>query len=62
MIIWESENIISNEIFKEREKIHIMKTRNEECFEVNHAKTERYKKSAIPYMQKLLNCEENMKN
>ena len=57
-----SENVRSNEIFKEREKIHSMKTRNEECFEVNYAKTERYKKSAIPYMQKLLNCEENMKN
>ena len=32
-----------------------METRNAEKFKVNHANTDRYKYSAIPYMQRLLN-------
>ena len=36
-------------------------TRHFETFKVNHAKTERYKKSAIPYLQNLLNVEEKQK-
>ena len=32
-----------------------MKTRTIEKFKVNSANTERYKKSSIPYMQRLLN-------
>ena len=32
-----------------------MKTRAQSFFKVNKARTNRYKKSAIPYMQKLLN-------
>ena len=34
---------------------HHMKRRLTEKFKVHYAKTERYRKSAIPYMQKLLN-------
>ena len=34
---------------------HSMKTRAKEKFKVHHAKTKRYKHSAIPYMQRLLN-------
>ena len=36
-------------------KMHTMKTRNPEKFIVEHAKTERFKKSSIIYMQNLLN-------
>ena len=36
---------------------HVMKTRSKEKFKVHYAKTERYRKSAIPYMQSLLNAE-----
>ena len=38
-------------------KSHKMNTRSNEKFKVNHAKSERYKKSSIPYMQNLLNQE-----
>ena len=40
-------------------KIHEMKTRNPEKYHVNHANTERLRKSAVPYMQRLLNENEN---
>ena len=36
---------------------HQMKTRTKDKFKVNYAKTDRYKKSAIPYMQNLLNSD-----
>ena len=32
-----------------------MKVRNREVIQVNHARTETYKKSAVPYCQRLLN-------
>ena len=57
----ESENERCNKIFKNREKIHKMKIRNQEYFAVNHAKTERLRKSTIPYLQRLLNSDENIK-
>ena len=38
---------------------HLMKTRAKEKFKVHQAKTERYKNSAIPYMQRLLNNDAN---
>ena len=34
---------------------HNMEKRNNEKFKVNHARTERYKNSTIPYLQRLLN-------
>ena len=40
-------------------KIHEMKTRNPEKYHVNHTNTERLRKSAVPYMQRLLNENEN---
>ena len=32
-----------------------------EKFEVNHAHTERYKNSSMPYMQRLLNIDEEIR-
>ena len=46
-------------MFPERVKIHRMINRNEEQFEVKHANTERFLKSAIPHMQRLLNDDKN---
>ena len=46
-------------MFPERVKIHQMINRNEEQFEVKHANTERFLKSAIPHMQRLLNDDKN---
>ena len=43
-------------------KIHPMKKRIENKFKVHHANTERLKKSAIIYMQNLLNQNENDQN
>ena len=37
---------------------HAMMKRNFDKFKVNRAITERYKKSAIPYMQRMLNDED----
>ena len=39
-------------------KLHIMKQRKEKKFYEKHAHTDRYKKSSIPFMQKLLNKED----
>ena len=38
-----------------------MNTRRNNCFNVDFAKTERSKKSAIPYMQRLLNAKSEIK-
>ena len=48
-------------MFPENKKMHTMETRNPEKFQVNHANTERLKKSAIIYMQYLLNENEHKK-
>ena len=48
-------------MFPRKEKIHQMNKRNEEVFIVNYANTERLKKSSIPYMQRILNCESMLK-
>ena len=42
-------------LFPVRIKQHSMEIRDQEKYEVNHANTERMKKSSIPYMQRLLN-------
>ena len=53
----------SKRMFPLRIKEHHMETREEEKYIVQHANTERLKKSSIPYMQKLLNKhEEEEKN
>ena len=44
-------------LFPLSNKNHQMKKRLTEKFKVYHARTERYKKSAIPFMQQLLNTE-----
>ena len=48
-------------MFEKRQKTHIMVTRKEESYVVNHANTERLKKSAVPYLQRILNSDANMK-
>ena len=40
---------------------HIIKTRNKEKFKIYKKNTKRYEKSAIPYMRKLLNHENQEK-
>ena len=42
-------------MFPQNLKLHTMNTRNPEKYFVQHANTERLKKSSIIYMQKLLN-------
>ena len=42
-------------MFPLKTKDHEMANRNTDRFKVNHAKTERYAKSSIPYLQRLLN-------
>ena len=42
-------------MFPKFKKIHAMLTRKSETFKVQHANTERLKKSPIIYMQRLLN-------
>ena len=50
-------------MFPLRVKDHPMEIREEEIFVVSHANTERVRKSAIPYMQWLLNKnKEEVKN
>ena len=60
-----AKNCIQNEkvkdFFPKKRKKHKMKKRKEKKFVVNKAHTERYKKSAIPYMQNLLNEENESK-
>ena len=48
-------------MFPLRIKDHPMEIREEEKFVVHRANTERLKKSAIPYMQRLLNKNEAAK-
>ena len=48
--------------FPKKEKLHKMKKRKEQKFVVNKANTKRYKRSAIPYMQNLLNLEDDRKH
>ena len=45
-------------MFPKKTKMHCMSKRYQEKFKVKDTWTERYKKSAIPYMIKLLNDED----
>ena len=58
-----AKNSLKNEkvkhLFPEKKK-HDYETRFEEKYEVNTAKTKRYKHSAIPYMQMLLNQDQQV--
>ena len=49
-------------MFPKSENKHEMETRNKEVYLVEHANTERFQKSAIIYMQKLLNKYETEQN
>ena len=45
------------QMFPSNSKDHDMENRNTKKFKVNHAKTERYLKSSIPFLQRLLNTQ-----
>ena len=51
---WNKNNNL-NDLIPENDKIHKMKTRAVEKYKVQHANTERFKKSSIIAMQKMLN-------
>ena len=42
--------------FKPNDKLHSMKTRNTNKYKIQHCNTERFNKSALPQMQRILNC------
>ena len=48
-------------MFPINQKQHDIQIRNTEKYVVNHAKKERFKNSSIPYMQRLLNNDEQNK-
>ena len=54
-----SQNKKVKDMFPLTKKMHQMNTRKIEKYYVNHAHTERLQKSAVPYMQRLLNEFEN---
>ena len=49
-------------MFPIQKQLHEMKTRNKKKYVVNYAQTERYQKSSIPSMQRLLNRNESSMN
>ena len=55
------ENDKVKNLFPKVQTKHKMKKRNEKKYKENKTKTTRYKKSAIPFMQKLLNKENEEK-
>ena len=55
----ESDNERVNSIFKIRTKKHSMKTRNNQNFKIDFAKSERLKTSAVTYMQRIINQNDN---
>ena len=60
-----AKNCLKNEkvkdFFPRKKKLHKMKKRKENIFVINKAHTKRYKNTAIPYMQQLLNVENKEK-
>ena len=52
----------TKEIFPINKNIPNMKTRNHEKFQILHANTERLKNSTVPYIQRILNQNENIRN
>ena len=50
------------ELFQPKKKTRTMEFRNTEIIKVKMAHTERYSKSAVPYMKRLINEHEHKKN
>ena len=50
-------NLTFSKLFPLKNAKHVMSVRNPLKYHINKANTERYKKSAIPYLQRLLNRE-----
>ena len=55
----QSEHEPTKKMFPRNKKKHIMKIRDSEKFQVNHANTLRLQQSSIPFMQRLLNNNNN---
>ena len=57
-----AKNCLKNEkvkgMFKKKTNLHIMKMRKQRIYEERYIRTKRYQKSAIPYLTKLLNIED----
>ena len=51
----------TKELFPLKTKIHGMNTRSSEVFEVFNAHTQRYRNSTVPYIQRILNKENQRK-
>ena len=51
-------NVRTKKHFQAKNKSHLMQTRTHAKYNVNFAYTEKFKKSTIPYLQRLLNDEE----
>ena len=51
----------ARKMFPMNYKEHAMKTRNNDLYKVQHANTERFKNSALIYMQNLLNEDNKLK-
>ena len=54
-------NTYLESIFQKKNKTHLMKPRNTDIYKVKRAKNKLYKDYSIPYMQKLLNRQEDKK-
>ena len=50
-------NLTFSKLFPLKSSKHVMSVRNPLKYQINKANTERYKNSAIPYLQRLLNRE-----
>ena len=48
-------------MFKKKTKLHRMKMRKQKFYEEKNIRTKRYQKSAIPYLTKLLNTDNEEK-
>ena len=61
-----AQNCLKNEkvsdLFPQKKNMHQMRKRKTQKFKVNKTNTKRYQRSAIPYMQNLLNQENDRQN
>ena len=61
-----AQNCLKNEkvsnLFPKKKNMHQMRKRKTQKFKVNKTNTKRYQRSAIPYMQNLLNQENDRQN
>ena len=51
-----------SKLFSLKKIKHVMSLRNPQKYDVNKANTERYRRSAVPYLQRVLNKENIKRN